>query len=92
MKSFVTASGDRLEKNNSGIRNLMITSFIAGKLSHFTSCRQNTNMTSGVARVAEVEGQAGGMGLHQGGKRIRELDGSTLYRQEVLGLLKAPSN
>ena len=35
-------------------------------------------------------GQAGGKGLHQGGKRIREPEMPTLYQQEVSGLLKAP--
>ena len=29
-------------------------------------------VTSGVARVAELAGQAGGKGLHQGGEHIRE--------------------
>ena len=46
---------------------------------------------SGVARVAEVRGQAGGKGLHQGGKRIREPEGPTLYWQELSEPLKAPS-
>ena len=36
---------------------------------------------SGVARVAELGGQAGGNGLHQGGKRIRmKIKGPTAYR------------
>ena len=47
---------------------------------------------SGVARVVEVGGQAGGKGLRQGSKRIREPEEPTLYRQEVSGLLKAPSS
>ena len=47
--------------------------------------------SSGVARVAEVGGQAGGKGLHQGGKRIREPEGPTLYRQEVSGRSRPPA-
>ena len=38
-----------------------------------------------------TEGQAGGKSLCQGGEHIRESEGPTLYRQEVLGPLKAPS-
>ena len=34
---------------------------------------------SGVARVAEVGRQAGGKGLHQGGKRIPEPEQPMLY-------------
>ena len=33
---------------------------------------QCSDPCSGVARVAELGGQAGGKGLHHGGKRLRE--------------------
>ena len=45
---------------------------------------------SGVARVAEVGGQAGGKGLHQGGKHIREPEEPTIYRREVQRPLQGP--
>ena len=41
---------------------------------------------SGVARVAELGGQAGGKGFDQGGKHNRETEGPTAYRYR----LKAP--
>ena len=47
---------------------------------------------SGIARVAELRGQAGGKGLCQEGEHIHEPEGPALCRQEVSWLLKAPSN
>ena len=41
------------------------------------------NINSGVARVAQLGGQAGGKGLHQGGKHILEPKGLMLYQEEV---------
>ena len=53
----------------------------------YCSCKSLSSFNqsiSGVARVAELGGQAGGKGLHQGGKRIREKPkGPTAYRPGV---------
>ena len=48
---------------------------------------------SGVARVAQLGGQAGGKGLLQGGKCKRipaKPEGQTAYRLGICGPLKAP--
>ena len=45
---------------------------------------QCSDPCSGVARVAELGGQAGGKGSHQGGKHTREPKVPTAYRPGVL--------
>ena len=41
------------------------------------------NFCSGVARVVELGGQAGGKGSHQGGKRIRETPEGLMQYQKA---------